>query len=139
MRIVAIALLALAALPLRADVLNVPGDYATIADALANAAAGDEIVLAPGGHSVRQKLYQPAAATGITIRSTDPGDPAVVDATFMFISSGWLLDSINGITFAGLTMVDDRDWIGFAQGPLRDLTVRDCTVRAQPGLITPRP
>ncbi|MEL6797175.1 MAG: right-handed parallel beta-helix repeat-containing protein [Planctomycetota bacterium] len=139
MRIVAIAVLALAALPLRADVLNVPGDYATVADALSNAAAGDEIVLAPGGHSVWQKLYQPAAATGITIRSADPGDPAVVDATFMFISSGWLLDSINGITFAGLTMVDDRDWIGFAQGPLRDLTVRDCTVRAQPGLITPRP
>jgi hypothetical protein len=59
--------------------LLVPEQYATIGEAIDAAVDGDTIILAPGEYAERVDF----AGKGITIRSTDPDDPAIVDQTII--------------------------------------------------------
>ena len=62
----------------RAEVIHVPDDYATIREAIAAASQGDEIVVAEGTYVEYEIDFLGKA---ITVRSTDPEDPAVVSST----------------------------------------------------------
>ncbi|MCA9293199.1 MAG: hypothetical protein KDA20_05240 [Phycisphaerales bacterium] len=59
--------------------LLVPDDFVTIQAAVNAAGDGDEIIVSPGTYSERINLLGKA----ITLRSTDPNDPAVVAATII--------------------------------------------------------
>ncbi len=62
-----------------AATINVPTDYATVQEAIDAAVAGDEIVLATGTY--RELINM--GGKSITLRSTDPLDPAVVAVTIL--------------------------------------------------------
>ena len=59
--------------------LNVPGSYSTIQAAINAAADGDTIIVGPGTYYENINFLGKA----ITVRGTDPTDPAVVDATII--------------------------------------------------------
>ncbi|NNF43565.1 MAG: hypothetical protein HKN62_11070, partial [Phycisphaerales bacterium] len=63
--------------PAGAGTIGVPGDFPTIQDAIDAAGGGDEIVVSAGRYVETIDLL----GKQITIRSTDPADPAVVAAT----------------------------------------------------------
>jgi hypothetical protein len=62
-----------------AAIINVPGDFPTIQAAIGAAAAGDEVVVAPGTYVENINMLGKA----ITVRSTDPGDAGVVLSTII--------------------------------------------------------
>ncbi|MEM1166067.1 MAG: hypothetical protein AAGI30_07225 [Planctomycetota bacterium] len=62
-----------------AAIINVPADQATIQQAIDAAANGDEIVIAQGTYFEHLNLL----GKEITLRSTEPDDPAVVQATII--------------------------------------------------------
>lgn len=66
--------------PVAADIINVPGDHATIQGAIEAASNGDEVVVAPGVYSDGLVDFLGKA---ITLRSTVPTDQAVVEATIL--------------------------------------------------------
>lgn len=63
----------------RAAELQVPGEYETIQEAIGVAVDGDVIIVGPGTYTGTINTLGKA----ITLRSTDPSDPAVVDATML--------------------------------------------------------
>ncbi len=90
-----------------ADII-VPDDYATIQEAIDTALDGNTIVLEPGIHVEAGIDFRGKA---VTVRSTDPDDPAVVQATvvdgdsvggvFLFRSGEDTASVISGITITG--------------------------------------
>lgn len=78
--------------PLPADVIEVKGDFNTIQEAIDAAAKGDVIVVSPGLYVENINL----SGKNITLKSTDPLNPSIVDAT---IINGGALDSV--VTFSG--------------------------------------
>ena len=71
--------IALAPASASAAVINVPADHATIQAAINASVNGDEIIVAPGTYN---ESINPQGKA-ITIRSADPTDPAVVQATII--------------------------------------------------------
>lgn len=72
-------LMFLAAAPLRALVINVPGDHATIQSAINAADNGDEIIVAPGLYKENLQF----TGKSFILRSTEPTSPTVVAATII--------------------------------------------------------
>ena len=65
----------------RGSVIQVPADQPNIQAAIAAAVDGDVVVVAPGTYTGWANRNLDFAGKAITVRSTDPGDPAVVAAT----------------------------------------------------------
>jgi len=63
----------------RAADLHVPAAYPTIQSAIAAASEGDSVIVAPGTYVENINFLGKA----ITVQSSDPGDPAVVQATII--------------------------------------------------------
>jgi hypothetical protein len=78
-------------------VLRVPEDRPSVATALASAANGDTVLLAPGTY-----LESVTLPSGVTLRSADPAQPAVLDAggsaRVLTISQGSAFSRLEGIT-----------------------------------------
>ncbi|MBD3162369.1 MAG: T9SS type A sorting domain-containing protein [Candidatus Eisenbacteria bacterium] len=104
------AALLLLALPVQADIINVPGDYPTIQEAVDNAGPGDQVVVAAGtygdvthlpgdGDTTRCAVVM---ASGITVKGAGPGE-TILDAELL--------------------------GRGFHCGDVTDVTIRDMTIR----------
>ena len=65
--------------PAQADTLNVPDEFATIQEAINFATDGDEVVIGPGEYFENINFNGKA----ITVRSTDPTNPATILATII--------------------------------------------------------
>jgi hypothetical protein len=73
-----VAMSALSSSAIAAD-LFVPQDFATVQDAIVAAEDGDVVIVAPGTYA---ESINPLGKA-ITIRSTDPADPAIVEQTIL--------------------------------------------------------
>ena len=127
------ALLFGSAIPAAAARIDVaPGG--SIQSAIAAAAPGDEVVLSPGVYVERITFVGKA----ITVRSTDPADPAVVDATVIEAAANGPAVSLNsgegpGSVLDGLTI---RHQPGFRDEGVAiqgSSTVRRCVITGNSG------
>jgi predicted outer membrane repeat protein len=116
----------------RADIINVPGDYDTIQEAVEAADPGDEVVIAEGEYYEHLRVCK-----AIIVRSTDPTDPEVVAATIINGSGtgtvvtcdGWggLDTTLSGLTITnGLASSGGGLFVDWDSG----CTVTNCTFRA---------
>jgi predicted outer membrane repeat protein len=117
----------------RADILNVPGDYPTIQDALWAAHHGDEIVVADGTYSGPGFYDLEYAGLLITIRSAS-GDPTLCTLDCQMMGRAFTFDNgeseesiLEGFTIAnGFEIEGAGVWIGDATPTVRDCTFLDC-------------
>ena len=65
------------------------GDYATIQSAIDNAMAGDEVVLQPGNYTGNGNRDISFGGKAITVRSTDPDNWTIVEATIIDCQSNY--------------------------------------------------
>ncbi|MBW2264288.1 MAG: hypothetical protein JRG91_20165, partial [Deltaproteobacteria bacterium] len=85
--------------PAMADILAVPGDYGTIAEALAAAVSGDEVEVAAGIYSIDAQLVMPA---NVTLRGAGAAVTILEAAgTFTLIFPG----ESSGFTIEGFTLI----------------------------------
>lgn len=114
----------------RAEIINVDNEN-RLQRALNEAQDGDEVVLAPGFYPGR---FQAFGLTGVTIRSADPSNPAVINAP----GEGIKLSSAKRIMISDLIInggganginIDDG---GFRE-PSSDITIRNVTVQSGGG------
>jgi len=101
-----------------AVVLNVPDGYATISDALANAADGDTILLAPGTYDVSQTLFIDKNNITIASRYLTTGDESYIDSTVIRgTPTMHLIDGVLGLSanlkIIGLTLSDGLKGVTF--------------------------
>jgi hypothetical protein len=112
------------------DIINVPADQPTIQAGINAAGAGDEVVVQPGTYFEHLDLLGKA----ITVRSTDPTVPAVVESTIIDgSSSGTVVLCISGegpdTVLAGFVITHGLSGVG---GGMRidssDPTVMHCVI-----------
>lgn len=94
--------------------LNAGKRYGSIQDAIDDAAAGDEIVISPGVYQYLENVDFKGKA--LTVRSTNPDDPAIVAATVIKASDGGPAVTFAGgedasCVLAGLTVAGQRTGI----------------------------
>ncbi|MEO0476871.1 MAG: right-handed parallel beta-helix repeat-containing protein [Planctomycetota bacterium] len=119
-----------------ADILNVPADFPTIQAAIDAAEDGDEIVLAVGTYILTDSLGTFGPLTGITLRSTDPADPAVIAATRIVVDALSLYAGAVDLEIAGLTL-SGSTWRDIVHRPAGTLVIRDTVIVAAPGSDEP--
>jgi len=121
---------ALAAPSVDAAELYVPGEFPTIAGAIGAAEDGDVVIVAPGTYV---GTVDPVGKA-ITIRSTDPGDPSIVEQTILDgdgaralqIALGERLDTVvEGFTITGGVEEKGGGVLVFASDPV----IRSCVIR----------
>ena len=83
------------AVPTPPGIIQVPSEIPTIQAALYMAVNGEEIVVAPGTYPEAVRFV----GTDVILRSTDPHDPKVVEATVLTALSAYQWDSV--VTFTG--------------------------------------
>ncbi|HPF35761.1 MAG TPA: FlgD immunoglobulin-like domain containing protein [Candidatus Krumholzibacteria bacterium] len=113
------------------------GAYATIGDALAVAAAGDEILVHPGTYAENVVL-----GAAVTLHSVGGSGATVIDAPVT--NDPCIQVDVNGCTVAGFTLAGGDYGLDVAQG-LTDLAVSDLVVgetgtyqvRLTPALVAP--
>jgi hypothetical protein len=115
-----------------ADIINVPGDYASIQAAIAAAQAGDEIIVAPGTYNEAIDFLGKA----VYLHSSDGADLTTIDSTGLEASvvvcmSGELPDTIiEGFTITGGTGTYEAWLDRFVGGAMAnfysDPTVNNC-------------
>ena len=76
-----------------AGIINVPGDFATIQEAIAASMAGDEIIVAPGTYD------GPITVNGVTLRSTGGADVTSISGGGPVVTFGGAL--LDGFTISG--------------------------------------
>ena len=123
------ALVAVTAVAACAGTINVPGDQATLADALAAAKSEDEVVVAAGDYTLSAGLTVPA---GVTVRGAT-GDPADVRVSGNYGEFTIFTISGSGAKVQDLSLVKARGGklaTGAAAcvkaGTLQNCIVRDC-------------
>jgi hypothetical protein len=109
------ACLLVCALPLSAAILHIgpdpTADYTTIQAAVSAAASGDTVILAPGTYTGRGNCDVSLYGKALTIRSSDPLDPNVVQATIIDCAAtlaephqAFYVVDCNGAEISGLTI-----------------------------------
>ncbi|MDY7109930.1 MAG: right-handed parallel beta-helix repeat-containing protein, partial [Planctomycetota bacterium] len=119
----------------RAEIINVPADYPTIQQAIDAADPGDEVIVAEGEYIENIDFLGKA----ITVRSTDPENPDVVEATIIngdaagsvvTCDSGETLDTV----LTGFTITNgDAFWGGGMYNENSSPTVAHCIFRENVG------
>lgn len=114
--------------PLFAAVINVPGDYPTIQEAMDAAADGDEVEVEPGTYY--EHVVWPST-DNLTLRSTEGREVTVVDGSgngtvLEILSSGAQLHA----TVEGLTLTNAGDhYVNYIAGlSATHVTFQDCTI-----------
>lgn len=101
--IAAAAVFVLSAAPTFGKTIDVPSDYTTIQEAVTSASTGDSIVVSPGTY-FEHEIW---VLQGLTIMSTDPSNPSVVDSTIVdgnFEGTVFHLDNNPSSSLLGLTI-----------------------------------
>ena len=86
-----------------AEILEVPGRYAAIQDAILAAADSDTVIVSPGTY--RENID--SRGKSLTLRSTDPSDPSIVASTVIDGGQAGPVITLNEVasaTIAGLTI-----------------------------------
>ncbi|MHC4867817.1 MAG: right-handed parallel beta-helix repeat-containing protein, partial [Planctomycetota bacterium] len=120
-------------------ILHVPLHYPTIQAAINAAADGDHVVLAEGSYTGAGNKNLGFGGKAITVRSTDPEDPAVVAATvidcqdsgrgFNFQSGEDANSVVSGLTITG-GMIVSSNWGGggIMCGQSSSPTIENCVI-----------
>jgi hypothetical protein len=74
--------------PAAGSIINVPADFVTVQAAVDAAVDGDTVVIAPGTYTGLGNRDIDFGGRAITVRSSDPDDPAVVAATIIDCAQG---------------------------------------------------
>ena len=105
-------------LPLRARVIDIPADYATIQEGIDNASGGDTVMVWPGTYHEHDIDF---LGKSITVMGTDPGDSTVVASTIVNADSlgrGFVFQSFEDTTsvLTGLKIVGGFLYAEFGGG-----------------------
>jgi len=95
-------------------VLNVPGDFTTIQQAIDSAGEGAEVVVQPGTYTGPGNYSISFNGKAITVRSIDPNDPNIVAATIIDCNNrarGFIFsnDEDANSVLSGFTIVNSRE------------------------------
>ena len=109
-RVLAVLVFVVHACPARAGVLNVPGEYATIQQAIDAADDGDLIVVAPGTYSGPGNVELNSLGRDLTIRSQDGPDSCILDAQHLGRHFVFETGETSDFLIDGFTMRNGSAW-----------------------------
>ncbi|UCG46986.1 MAG: right-handed parallel beta-helix repeat-containing protein [Phycisphaerales bacterium] len=118
------------------------GDFPTIQDAVDEAVDGDQVILEPGTYTGQGNSDIDFGAKAITVRSTEPDNPAIVAATiikghaFSFRSGEGPDSVVDGLTVAqGTAAVGGGITCRHSSPTIRNCVIRECCAVSHGGAI----